>query len=91
MIVMAHAQTKTKMFNEGFLYYLITASIGWMFSILQLNIWTEGVFSFKAFIGGMITASGALFFNRVLFPWVKKVRTNRRKKKDDKGSQPRSK
>lgn len=77
---MAHAQTRPRMFNEGLPYYLITAAIGWFFSLVQLNIWVEGLFSVKAFIGGMITASGALFVNRVLFPWVKRVRLNRRKK-----------
>jgi heme/copper-type cytochrome/quinol oxidase subunit 3 len=85
-IVMAHAQNKSKM-NEGFGYYLITGMIGWFFSLLQLNIYQEGLFSIKSFIGGLITASGALFFNRLLVPWFKRFRSNRKKKKHGQDNQ----
>ena len=84
---MAHAKIKPKM-NEGFGYYLITGMIGWVFSLLQLNIYQEGLFSIKSFIGGLITASGALFFNRVVVPWFKRFRSNRKKKRGSDNQQP---
>ena len=77
------AKIKLKTMHEGPAYYPIIIALGWFFSLLNINIYQDGIFSMRSFIGGMITAAGALFFNRIVFPWIKKIRQNRKQKRDN--------
>lgn len=66
---------------DGKMYYIIVYVYGYMLTVmLDIDLIKESWFSVRLFIGGMITAGGARFFNRVLIPKYQKWKLKRRRK-----------
>lgn len=60
------------------MYYSIVFVFGYMLTLLQIDLAKESWFSVRLFFGGMMTAAGARFFNRVLFPKYRRWKIKRR-------------
>ena len=69
---------------DGPVYYLVVYILGIMYTIFGgINLFQEGLFSMRLFIGGIITAMGARFFNRVIIPRYQAWRIKRKSKRND--------
>lgn len=70
--------------SDGKLYYSIMFLYGyalaWVFT--RIDVPKETWFSFRLFIGGMITAAGARFYNRVLIPRYEAWKAKKRRRKN---------
>lgn len=74
--------------SDGKMYYSVVFLIGYFFAkyLAKIDLPKETWFSARLFIGGMITAAGARFYNRVLVPRYQLWKAKRRRRKNQSNS-----